>query len=437
MTLPRPTDTIGAVSASEPTSLTPQARRRTLLGAGLGWTFDGYETYALILTLGIALPALLPANEQARVPFFAGATIALTLFGFAVGGILGGLLADRYGRRPTLLVTVCAYAAFTGLTALAWDWWSFALLRLLTGVALGSEWGTGAALVAETWPDRLRARAMSIMQSGIGVGFVAASVVWFVLGPLGPNSWRLMFVVGVVPALVALVVRRRVAPSPAWTAEHERTHTDAAASGSTIRRILRDKPLRRVTLIASLMSLATTVGWWGVSTFIPQYFASVAVPAGWEASRAGSVSGLVYTLGGVAGLLLVGVLADALGRKLTTAVFFAGAFVMTPIVFLPAHTVPVLLVLLFVNGIVTIGQFGWMAVWLPELYPTSVRATGISLVFNASRFLACIGPLVAGSLIVAFGGFGTTATLLGCAYLLGLAVVWFCPETRGKPLPRG
>jgi MFS family permease len=429
---------MGGVSTAEPTSLTPQQRRRTLVGAGLGWSFDGYETYALILTLGTALPALLPADEQARVPFFAGATIALTLFGFAVGGILGGLLADRYGRRPALLVTVCAYAAFTGLTALAWDWWSFALLRLLTGVALGSEWGTGAALVAETWPDRLRARAMSIMQSGIGVGFVAASVVWFVLGPLGPNSWRLMFVVGVVPALVALVIRRRVPPSPAWTAEHERTHTEAAAGPrSTMRRILQDKRLRRVTLIASLMSLATTVGWWGVSTFIPQYFASVAVPAGWVVSRASSVSGLVYTLGGVAGFMLVGVLADALGRRLTTAVFFAGAFVMTPVVFLPAHSVPVLLILLFVNGIVTIGQFGWMAVWLPELYPTSVRATGISLVFNASRFLACIGPLVAGSLIVAFGGFGTTATLLGCAYLLGLAVVWFCPETRGKPLPRG
>src|SRR4029453_3303336 len=146
-TVARPTDTIGVVSASQPTSLTPQERRRTLLGAGLGWTFEGYETYALILTLGTALPQLLPADEQARVPLFAGATIALTLFGFAVGGILGGLVADRYGRRRTLLVTVCAYAAFTGLTALAWDWWSFALLRLLPGVALGAGGGQGAALV--------------------------------------------------------------------------------------------------------------------------------------------------------------------------------------------------------------------------------------------------------------------------------------------------
>ena len=120
--------------------LTSRDRRRTLLGAGLGWTFDGYETYALILTLGAALPALLPAEDHARIPFFAGATIALTLFGFGVGGIVGGVLADRYGRRRTLLWTVCAYAALTGMTALAWDWWAFALLRLLTGVALGSEW---------------------------------------------------------------------------------------------------------------------------------------------------------------------------------------------------------------------------------------------------------------------------------------------------------
>ena len=101
--------------------LTSRDRRRTLLGAGLGWTFDGYETYALILTLGAALPALLPAEDHARIPFFAGATIALTLFGFGVGGIVGGVLADRYGRRRTLLWTVCAYAALTGMTALAWD----------------------------------------------------------------------------------------------------------------------------------------------------------------------------------------------------------------------------------------------------------------------------------------------------------------------------
>ena len=100
------------------------------------------------------------------------------------------------------------------------------------------------------------------------------------------------------------------------------------------------------------------------------------------------------------------------------------------------HTVPLLLVLLFVNGVFTMGQYAWMAVWLPELYPTSVRATGIALVFNASRFLACFGPLVAGSLIVALGGFGATATTVGCIYLVGLAVVWFLPETRGRPLPR-
>jgi MFS family permease len=107
-----------------------------------------YETYALILTLGVSLPALLPAEDHARLPFYAGATIALTLLGFGIGGILCGVLADRYGRRRSMLVSVCTYAALTGLTALSWNWWSFALLRLLTGAALGSEWSTGATLVA-------------------------------------------------------------------------------------------------------------------------------------------------------------------------------------------------------------------------------------------------------------------------------------------------
>ncbi len=419
--------------------LTPQERRRTLVGAGLGWTFDGFETYALILTLGASLPALLPGEDPARLPFFAGVTIALTLFGFGVGGIVGGVVADRFGRRRTMMVTVCAYAALTGLSALAWDWWSFVVLRLLTGAALGAEWSTGAALVAETWPDRLRSRAAAVMQSGIAVGLFAAAAAWFVLGPLGPDSWRWMFLIGVVPALVTLVVRRHLPMSPAWVASHrsETARGSVASPTATVRRILGDPALRRITLVTSLMSLATTLGWWGVSTFVPQYFASVAVPAGWEAARATSVSGMVYTAGAVVGYLLFGALAEWWGRRPATAVFFALGFLLTPVVFVWTHTVPALLVLLFVNGAFTLGQYCWMAVWLPELYPTSVRATGIALVFNASRLLACIGPVVAGSLIVALGGFGTTASVLACVYLLGLALVWFCPETRGRPLPRG
>ena len=419
--------------------LTSRDRRRTLLGAGLGWTFDGYETYALILTLGAALPALLPAKDHARIPFFAGATIALTLFGFGVGGIVGGVLADRYGRRRTLLWTVCAYAALTGMTALAWDWWAFALLRLLTGVALGSEWSAGTTLVAETWPDRLRSRAAVLMQSGVAVGFFVAAVMWFVLGPLSPAAWRWMFLIGIVPAVIAIVIRRRVPVSPVWAAEEDQARTETLSGSrrmSRVRRMLADPGLRRITLVAGAMSLATTVGYWGVSTFVPQYFASVAAPAGWDAARATSVSGMVYTAGAVAGYLAVGFLAESWGRKPTVAVLFAGALVLTPIVFLWVHTVPVLLTLLFVNGAFTLGQYGWMAIWLPELYPTSVRATGIALVFNASRLLACLGPLVAGSLIVALGGFGATATTVGSVYLLGLAVVWLCPETRGQPLPQ-
>jgi MFS family permease len=425
------------VSAAPPIALTPPQRRRTLVGAGLGWAFDGYETYALILTLGVALPALLPGVDRDRIPFFAGATIALTLLGFGLGGILGGVLADRYGRRPTLLVTVGAYAVLTGLTALAWDWWSFAVLRFLTGMALGSEWGTGAALVAETWPDRLRSRAAAVMQCGLAVGLFVAAVAWFVIGPLGPDSWRWMFVVGVLPALVALGVRRRIPTSPVWTAQRAQTHTGGGLRWSGLRRILTEPGLRRTTLVASAMSLATTLGWWGISTFVPQYFSSVAVPLGWDAARATSVSGMVYTAGAVAGYLLLGYLAEAWGRKPTAALYFAVAFVLTPVVFLWTHSVPLLLVLLFVDGAFTLGQYGWMAVWLPELYPTSVRATGIAFVFNASRFLACVGPLVSGALIVALGGFGTTATTIGCIYLLGLAVVWLCPETRGRPLPLG
>ena len=306
---------------AEPAPLSARDRWRTLVGAGLGWTFDGYETYALVLTLGVSLPQLLPAEDHDRIPFFAGATIALTLFGFGLGGIGGGILADRIGRRRTLLVTVCAYALLTGLSALAWSWWSFAALRLLTGVALGAEWSTGATLVAETWPDRLRSRAVAFMQSGLGVGFFAAALVWFVIGPLGPGSWRWMFVVGVVPALYALAVRRRVPASPAWTAQR-RTRVPWRSPPLAARRLGdhgRPCPAPN-TLLGSVMSCHDPRL---VGSRRSSRSTSRRSRCRWVGAVAsGQRSGMVYTTGGVLGYLLVGYL-PSYGAEPTAALFFA------------------------------------------------------------------------------------------------------------------
>jgi MFS family permease len=175
---------------------------RALVASNLGWTFDGFEVFALILTVGVALRELLDAGQYPLILAYAGAVIAITVLGWALGGLIGGVLADYIGRKRTMILAILAYSLMTGLSVLSWDWLSFAVLRFLVGVAIGSEWATGASLVAELWPDDARGRGGAFLQSGFAIGAVLASGVWLVIGETGPGAWRYIYLVGVLPALL-------------------------------------------------------------------------------------------------------------------------------------------------------------------------------------------------------------------------------------------
>src|SRR6266404_5719609 len=148
-----------------------RAQWNTLLASNLGWLFDGYETYALIISVGVALRQLLDPSQHGQIPAYAGTVIAVTLLGWGIGGLIGGVVADYIGRKRTMMLAILAYSIMTGLSAFAWDWMSFAVLRFLVGVAIGSEWVTGASIVSELWPDRARGRGVGLMQCGLGIGF--------------------------------------------------------------------------------------------------------------------------------------------------------------------------------------------------------------------------------------------------------------------------
>ena len=427
-----------------------RAQWRSLIAANLGWLFDGFETYALILTASTVLRRLDPGAPTGSISFLTGVTIAVTLLGWGMGGILGGVFADYFGRRRTLLTAIVLYAAFTGLSAFSWSWTSFLVLRFVTGIALGSEWGTGTSLVAEIWPSNARAKAAGLMQCGLGLGFFIASACWYFIAPLGSDSWRLMFLLGVLPALFALWLRRSVPESEQWAAAQRRraqlreraTETpgqlsaeDEAYTRLTLRQIFVDPKLRRLTILGSVMSLVTTLGWWGISTWVPLYVADLAARSGHSASGWASGAGMIYNLGAIAGYISFGFLADRFGRKPTVLLYFACSLVLTPVLFLWTHDLRLIVVVLIVNGFFTLGQYTWMPVWLPEFYPTHLRATGAAFVFNAARFVAFLGPLLSGAIISKLGGYGIAATVVGAIYLVGLAVAPLCPETRGRPLP--
>jgi len=424
---------------------------KVLIASNLGWTFDGFEIFALFLTVGFALRQLLDAAQYAAIPQYAGYILACTVFGWATGGVIGGIIADYIGRKRTMMLAILAYSLTTGLSAFAWDWESFAVLRFLVGVAIGSEWATGASIVSELWPDNARGKGGGLLQCGAGIGGILASAVWLLIGGMGPNAWRWMYLIGVLPAFVVLWIRRNIPESPRWEEANERRRAahaqkesgvvlegiDAALTRFTVVDLFTDRSVRRPLILAFLMMLSVTFAFWGVGTFIPTYVGSVATKAGLSAPYYAGLAGFITSGCGVVGFIVLGFLADSIGRKPTAMLFYFMCLVLTPLVYLwgQSQDIGVVLFLVGVFGFFTLGIWAWAPVWLPELYPTRMRGTAVAFVFNAPRFISCLGPLVAGTLIVGLGGYGWAATYVGLFFILGLAAAPFLPETKGKPLP--
>lgn len=421
----------------------------TLIVANLGWLFDGYETYALILTVSLSFHELLPAARYKSIPFYAGMAIAITLLGWGLGGIVGGIVADYIGRKRMLIYAILAYSMVTGFTALAWSWMSFIILRFIVGLALGSEWSTGTSMVAEMWPENHRGKGAGLMQCGLGIGFFAASAVWFFVSGLGPSAWRWMYVIGILPALATWWIRRGMIEPEKW-AVSDRKRREAVAANKrgeplddasrhlvrfTLFDVFASSRTRRLTIAAFLMSTTTTLGWWGISTWVPAYVASVAARQGLSGVRWASLAGMSYNIGAICGYIGLGFVADAWGRKPATIAWFALALFLTPVLFLWTHNLALLLLVCGINAVFSLGQYTWCSAWLPEVYPTRIRGTAIGFCFNAPRFIAFLGPLLAGTLITYFGGYGKAAVILSMIYILGIAAAPFLPETLGKSLP--
>jgi MFS family permease len=426
-----------------------KASWRALTASWLGWMFDGYETYGLVLVMAPAMRQLLTPERLPRASVYMGGLLAATMVGWALGGVTAGVLADYIGRRRTLMLSILCYAVFAGLAAISWDYWSLLIFRFLTGLGLGAEWGPGAAIVAEFWPPQSRGRAGGALHAAYGVGLLMASGIWLLLNPLGPSSWRYMFLIGIIPAFLLLYLRRWVDEPALWIASNnERREVRKrlrSGDGSledwkvvqfTLTRILSDREMRRRIGILLVMSITTVVGWWSASTWIPEYAAHLRTHAGTQLQVSSSIVGLMFSIGSVAGFIALGLLADSLGRKPTIWLYYLGAVLFSFCYFLLVRERNGYLAAAAANGFFSSGQFAWMTIYLPELFPTRVRGTAMSLVFDGSRSIAALGPLFAGWLISVFGGIGTAAAVMSLIYVVGLLVTPFAgPETTGKPLP--
>jgi MFS family permease len=421
----------------------------TLIASNLGWMFDGYETFALVMAVGAALHQLLDPSQYSQIPVYAGTAIALTLLGWGVGGLIGGVITDYLGRKRTMMLSIVAYSVTTGLSAFAWDWTSFVVLRFLVGLAIGSEWVTGTAIVAEMWPDRARGRGVGLMQSGLGIGFFLGSFAWLFIAPLGPHAWRYMFLLGVLPALLTIWIRRSIPESDRWervndqrqvAVERKRSGAalgaqDEALARFTVADLFVETETRRRVLLALVMSLATTLAFWGIGTWIPPYMASVGAKAGLNGQEWASYGGMALNGTAVLGYVGFGFLADDFGRKRVTFFYIFAALLSVPLLFYWAQGLTAALICAGLCGAFVSGQYTWMAAWLPELFPTRMRATAAGFIFNTPRLIAWVGPFISGWVTTHAGGLSQAAMGIALIYIPSLICVLFLPETLGKPLP--
>ena len=423
---------------------------RILWGAYLGWIFDGYEAVALVYALGPALKSVLTPEQAQTTPYHAGLAIGITLLGWGIGGLAGGIAADYIGRKRMMLLSIIGYALLTGLTAFAQSFAALAVLRFMTGLAIGSEWSTGIALVAETWPNRARPKGCGFLQSGFGGGALLAALAWLLLpagGIGGIESWRIMFALGALPAFVCLYLRRAMEESERWreavrqhrwaATEHgEEAPSAKAARPFTLVEIFREPESRRRVLLATALSFATTVGWWAVSSWLPAYTSGLAKAAGQDPTVWAPRMGVIYNAGAIAAYLVSGFLADAIGRRAFLLMTYAGCIATTWLTYTWSGSLDGFAAVSFLNGAFTLGfSFSWMAIYLAELFTSPVRATASSFVFNGARLIAWLFPVIAGQIVGSFGGVSHAALIMGSVFVIGLVVPWFMPETTGKPLP--
>ena len=460
-------------------SLTPDDGRRwwyhmnryhwfVFIVAALGWLFDCLDQQLFNLARVPAMRELLapapgvPASAG-DIAKYGGYATSVFLIGWATGGLIFGVLGDKIGRAKTMLFTILLYSLFTGLSALSTSWWDFALYRFLTGLGVGGEFAVGVALVAEVMPDRARPYALGLLQALSAFGNIAAAVIAMVMGTaaghataaadpgqtpwFSENYWRIMFVIGIFPALLVVLVRRKLKEPERWQAAVGGVPRKAGSYAE----LFGNPRWRKNALVGLALAFTGVVGLWGIGFFsidliqsvFRKHFTAEGVPAeqiGGRLTIWAGITSVMINVGAFFGMKAFSWITGIIGRRATFAIAFCLAGASTAMVFLYLDQFHEVFWMVPIMGFCQLALFGGYAIYFPELFPTRLRSTGTSFCYNVGRFVAAFGPAALGLLtarvFVNYPEPMRYAGLTMCSiFLVGLAVLPLAPETKGQPLP--
>ncbi|HEY3443360.1 MAG TPA: MFS transporter [Paludibaculum sp.] len=388
-----------------------------LWAAQLGFMLDAMDVLLYVFALTTLKAEFGWTNAQA------GLVSSVTLIASAFGGIAAGVISDRIGRRRTLIYTILLYSVASAGTATSRGIWDLVFWRALVGLGLGGEWSAGATLVAESWPAEHRAKAVSFMQSGWALGYMAAAALAAVTLPT--LGWRALFLAGVLPALVTVFIRRKVEEPEIWLKATRRESFTGIFNA----------PYGRRTFWATVLATSVLFAYWGLFTWLPG-FLSAPVAQGGAGMNIVRTSGFVFAvqIGAFAGYLCFGYLADWLGRRPAFAIYVAAAALLTPVYGLAPTISPLLLLMLGpCIGFFGTGFFSLFGAMLAELYPTAIRGAGQGFVYNFGRGLSALAPYAVGSLADRHG-LGAALGLNAAFFLMAAGLVFLLPETKSTHL---
>jgi MFS family permease len=438
--------------------------------AGLGWLFDTMDQQLFVLARVDAMSELLagvvpPPGKELRdvMAAYGGYATSIFLIGWATGGLFFGVLGDRIGRAKTMVLTILVYSFFTGLSAFSRGFWDFAMYRFLTGLGVGGEFAVGVALVAEVMPSRARPYALGLLQALSTVGNITAAVVSMSLGHLEQGggledlvlfgtqlkAWRIMFLIGVLPALLVIIIRRGLKEPDRW--QHAVQTGDVARRAGSYAELFGHPVWRRNAIVGLVLASTGVIGLWGIAFFFPDLIDSVfrksLADSGLTPAQLNGtitwwkgIASVMVNAGGFLGMFGYPYVAQRIGRRPAFFIAFLAAMGSTLLVYSQLRTPTDVYWMLPLMGVCQFALFGGYAVYFPELFPTHLRSTGTSFCYNVGRIVAAVAPTLLGKLRSdVFSDYAEPmrpAAMVMCSvFLIGILALPFAPETKDQPLP--